>query len=117
MATFIEIGPVPRKETPCCQAIAAAVAAGVFLRQLNRMRPLAPACAARYTLAQRAPGSKPWITVQLAVMVDSWNTADLAHDIANSAYEIDYWDDQAQRELRDHGIALQSSIGQLAVAV
>lgn len=117
MTTLIEIGPVPRLETPCVDTLPAALAAGVFLRQLNRARPLIPESAARYILTQRDRGNKPWITVQLSVSVNSWPTAELAHDIASAACEIDHWDDQAQRELREYGITSQQAHGQLAMAI
>lgn len=98
----IEIGPVPQAETPPMDGIGGLLAVAVFLRQLNRVRPVLPESGLRYVAqvtTQRATG----FTVILTGMPGSWKEADLAHDLAIAALEIQHWDETALDELDRSG--------------
>lgn len=102
MTTVIEIGPVPSKECPPQGDINVTIASGVFMRQLNRQKPL-PA-GARYVAMQRFR-AKPWLSVVLTTTVNNWESADVSMELASAALEIEYWDEEALLELQQHGLA------------
>ncbi len=102
---YIEIGSVPKNETPRANEIQAANLVSVFMRQLSRMRPLLPESGAKYAPAQRKLGSIPWITVQLVVPTGTFDAAILAAELGEAAQEITNWDDEALAELRTLGLA------------
>lgn len=98
----IEIGPVPQAETPPMDGIGGLLAAAVFLRQLNRTRPVLPESGLRY-IAQVTSKRITGYTIVLVGMPGSWKEADLAHDLAIAALEIQHWDEAALDELARSG--------------
>lgn len=105
MTTVIEIGPVPSKECPPQGDINVTIANGVFMRQLNRQKPLPEG--ARYVAMQRFK-AKPWLSVVLTTTVNTWESADVSMELASAALEIQHWDDEALQELQQHGLAPRS---------
>lgn len=110
MTTVIEIGTVPSNETPATDSVTAAIQAGAFIRQLQRMRPLLPESGAKYVAMQRAGNVKPWLSVVLAVPVGSWATAETSMQLAQAAQEVAHWDEEALMELHQRGIAPASYV-------
>lgn len=105
MSTVIEIGTVPSNEVASTDPVSVAIQARIFMRQLNRMRPLIVESHMKYAALQRAPRSVPWLSVALVAQVNSWMTAADSLDMADAAREVQHWDETALMELHQLGLA------------
>lgn len=93
----IEIGSVPSAETPKLDPVSGFLAAAAFLRQLNRVRPLLEESGYRYFVQTAAHPA--YFRIVLAGKAGSFENANLALSLAESAQEVNQWDAIALFEL------------------